>query len=338
LKVGDPIQFVDETTGPVDTVQWDVDGEAKGATRNPEIRVSTPGEKTVRMTVRGPGGESIATKRMTVQPRYAQPVVSCEATKTRGTAPLTVHFTSHVTGEHKSLKWTFGDDQSSKEANPDHTFETAKAYDVTLAVCSMDGTQPDVTQHIVIEATKPWPVWVEVTAAIVACLLLLALCVLLVVGAVHLIRRRRRKALRLPVHYWAQQAPVCQTIVLTEADEVVELSPAASLRIKRDGKSRNLIVQPLEEAALIGANGQEVSMLSIGDGLLVAVRDASGLTRAIAISISKKPCRPEPAADGSETLPEGGVCGLRDANGSVPSSADSDEFDWGLDATSANVG
>jgi len=125
---------------------------------------------------------------------------------------------------------------------------------------------------------------------------------------------------------------------MTKADEAVELSPAAAIRIKRDGRSRNLIVHALKGATLFAASGQEASMLSIGDGLRVTVKDASGQTRAIAISIRQKPRRPMPIANEAETLPEGGVCGLHNSSETVPSPADSDEFDWGFDTTSANVG
>ncbi len=181
-KVGDPIQLVDKTTGLSDAVQWDVDGEEKSSARNPEIRVSTPGEKTVRMTVRGPGGESVATKTITVSPRYAQPVVSCDASKLSGTAPLTVQFTSSITGDYKSLRWTFGDGQSSSDSNPRHTFAMAANYDASLIVSPMDGTQPDTEEKIFIKVAKPWPVWAKVTAAAISCLILLG-------SAVGLIRR-----------------------------------------------------------------------------------------------------------------------------------------------------
>jgi len=330
-KVGDPVQLVNDTTGPVDTTQWDVDGKPTSSGRNPEFRIDTPGEKTVRLTVRGPGGESVATKKMVVYSRYAQPVVSCGASKLSGTAPLTVQFTNRITGDYKSLLWTFGDGESSTDSNPRHTFATATDYVVSLAVSPMDGTQPATKEKVVITVTKPWPVWAKATAAAVACLILIG-------GAIGLIRRRRRQALRLPVYYWAEQAPVCQTILLTRADEAVDLSPAAPIRITREGKSRNLIVRPLPGVTLFTASGQEASMLSIGDGLRVMVRDAGGLTQAIAIATRQKPCRPAPSTDGSDTLTEGGVCGLQEPTGSVGSSAGSEEFDWGLGTHSANVG
>ena len=193
------------------------------------------------MTVHGPGGESVATKTITVRPRYAQPIVSCEASKLSRTAPLTVEFTSGITGDYKSLRWTFGDGESSSDSNPRHTFATAADYNASLIVSPMDGTQPDTEQKIVIKVTKPWPVWAKV-----------------ICGGNPMLNPPRKcgwpdsstpsQGARLPVYYWAEQTPVCQTILLTKADETVELSPAAPLRIRRDGKSQNLIVQPLQGA------------------------------------------------------------------------------------------
>jgi PKD repeat protein len=326
-KVGDPIQLVDETTGPAETVQWDVDGELKNSVRNPEFHVSTPGEKTIRMTVRGPGGESVITKKITVYPRYAQPVVWCGASKVSGTAPLTVAFTNRIAGDYKRLLWTFGDGQSSTNSSPCHTFAKATNYVVSLTVAPMDSKQPDMEQRVVIKVIKPWPFWAKATAAALPSLMLIGY-------AAFLILHRRRKALRLHVYYWAEQASICQTVVLTKEAEVVDLSPAAPLRLKREGRTQNLIVQPIEGSTLFAASGQEASMLSVGDGLRVTARDARGLTRALAISIRQKPCRPSPAADESETLANAAVCGLLKSTDSAQAPAESEEFNWGLDTAS----
>ena len=330
-KVGDPIQVVNETTGLVETVQWDVDGEPHGSARNPEIRVSTPGEKTIRMIVRGPGGESVATGKVTVLPRYAHPVVWCGASTLTGTAPLTVQFTSRITGDYKSLLWKFGDGQSSTDTSPRHTFANATDHSVSLTVFPMGGTQESIEQVLTIEVVKPWPTWAKAIAAVLPCLILIGVLA-------GLIRQRQRNALRLPVYYWAEQAPVCQSFVLTGAGEAVELTPAAPLRLKREGKSQNLIAQPLEGATLFASSGQEASMLNVGDGLRVTARDASGQTRAIAISVRQKPCRPTPAEDGAEALPDDGVCGLLSSTGNALAPAESDEFDWALDTASTTIG
>ena len=328
-RAGDPIQLVDETTGPVESVQWEVDGESKGSARNPEFVVSTPGERIVRMTVRGPGGESVATRKIIVQPRFAQPVVWCGASKLSGTAPLTVQFTNRITGDYKSIVWVFGDGKSSTNGSPIHTFATVTNYTVSLTVIPKDPTQSETKQQITIKVIKPWPTWAKAAAVGIPCLLLLGV----MAGLVH---QRRRKAMRLPVHYFAEQAPVCKTAVLTEADETLQLAPSAPLRIRREGTSRNLIVEPLDGTALLNTDGQEIASLPIGDGVRVTVRDAAGQIRAIAISTREKPRRPVPAAQPQEALPDGSVCGLLNTE-EVPSPAASDDFGWRWDkATEGN--
>jgi hypothetical protein len=191
----------------------------------------------------------------------------------------------------------------------------------------MDSKQPDMEQRVVIKVIKPWPFWAKATAAALPSLMLIGY-------AAFLILHRRRKALRLHVYYWAEQASICQTVVLTKEAEVVDLSPAAPLRLKREGRTQNLIVQPIEGSTLFAASGQEASMLSVGDGLRVTARDARGLTRALAISIRQKPCRPSPAADESETLANAAVCGLLKSTDSAQAPAESEEFNWGLDTAS----
>ena len=328
-RAGDPLQLVDETTGLVEVVQWTVDGEAKGSTRNPEFCISTPGEKTIRMTVRGPGGESVATKTITVRPRYSQPVVWCGASKLTGTAPLTVQFTNRVTGDYKSLQWTFGDGQTSSNSSPRHTFVTATNYVAVLTVAPLDGTQQDTKQSIVINVVKPWALWAKVTAVAVPCIILLA-C------AAGLIRQRRRNALRLPVYYWAEEDLTCRTRTMTEAGEVVDLLPAAPIRIRRDGASRNLVIDPVAGATLFTAGEQEASMISVGDGVRVTVRDVNGLSRAVAIALDKKPSRPLPATGVRSQSPEVGLCGLHNTSeAEVPPHSSDDEFDWGWGKTAA---
>ncbi len=330
-KVGSPIQLVDETKGPVESVTWEVDGVSMGTTRNPEFVLGTAGEKTVRLTVHGPGGESVATRKLVVQPQYVQPVVWCGASKFSGTAPLTVQFTNRITGDYKSLVWTFGDGQTSTNSNPTHTYNAATNYTASLIVTPMDATQPEARKQLTIKVVKPWPAWAKATAVGVPCLLLLG-------GAAGVVCRRRRKALRLPVYYFAEQSPVCSTAVLTESGQTLQLTPSASIRLRREGKSRNLVAEPLAGAALLNTDGQEMTAIPVGDGVLVTVRDAAGQTRAVAISTRQKPRRPTAAISEQASLSEAAVCGIHSSSGDEPSPSEPNDFDWGWDKASTKVG
>ena len=70
FKVGTRIEFVDESTGLVSTYAWSFNGEGTSMGKNPGFGFETPGNKSVQLKVRGPdGGESVAAKTLTVQPR-----------------------------------------------------------------------------------------------------------------------------------------------------------------------------------------------------------------------------------------------------------------------------
>lgn len=321
-RVGDPIQVVDESVGPVENVLWDVDGDTKASARNPEFMLGTPGTKTIRMTVRGPGGESVATRKIVVVPRFVQPTVWCGASPLSGTAPLTVQFTNRVTGDYRQLVWAFGDGQSSTNVNPVHSFRAATNCTVLLTVCPMDGSQPDVIKQLQVIVTKPWPVWAKATAMVIPALLL-------VISVATAVYRRRRTALRLPVYYWPEQSPVCKIAMMTEIGQVIRLSPDVHLRVSRDGGSRNPFAEPLEGATLINSDGQEVPSISVGDGTRVTVRDANGVTHTVAISARQKPTRPVTDVLPAQLPGATDICGLLNQPEAAPQPTSSEELDWG---------
>jgi hypothetical protein len=137
----------------------------------------------------------------------------------------------------------------------------------------------------------------------------------------------------LPVHYWAERSLVCQTVVLTEAGQVAKLKPAAPILIRRDGKSQNLVVQPLEGATLLDANGEETPSRSVGEGVRLTVKPSNGPALAIAISIRQKPQRPTSVASESEQRSEIDVCGLLFPVEAISAPVVPDYFDWGWDTT-----
>ena len=71
------------------------------------------------------------------------PTAVAEATPTSGTAPLTVNFTgsnsSDPDGSIQSYSWDFGDGNSSTQADPSHTYNTAGTYTAVLTVTDDQG-------------------------------------------------------------------------------------------------------------------------------------------------------------------------------------------------------
>jgi len=68
-----------------------------------------------------------------------QPVAAFDADKTSGEAPLAVVFTDKSTGEIESYVWDFGDDETSVEASPKHTYAKAGSYKAVLTVTGIKG-------------------------------------------------------------------------------------------------------------------------------------------------------------------------------------------------------
>ncbi|WP_321423207.1 NosD domain-containing protein [uncultured Methanobacterium sp.] len=68
------------------------------------------------------------------------PSANFTANTTNGFAPLTVQFTDTSTGNPTSWNWDFGDNATSTEQNPTHTYTTVGARNVTLSVANSDGS------------------------------------------------------------------------------------------------------------------------------------------------------------------------------------------------------
>jgi len=67
------------------------------------------------------------------------PVAEFDASPRKGAAPLSVAFTDASTGSPTSWDWDFGDGFASTTQNPNHTYDTAGVYTVTLIASNADG-------------------------------------------------------------------------------------------------------------------------------------------------------------------------------------------------------
>jgi len=88
------------------------------------------------------------------------PTADFSANVTEGKAPLTVQFTDQSTNSPTSWEWDFGDNETSSEQNPVHTYAVAGNYTVNLTVTNTAGSDSKVkTGYIVItdaSASLPW--------------------------------------------------------------------------------------------------------------------------------------------------------------------------------------
>jgi PKD repeat protein len=103
-----------------------------------------------------PNGGSYKTTLATLAVKYPQapssaPVANFTANVTAGETPLAVQFTDTSTGSPTSWAWDFGDNTTSAEQNPVHTYSTAGTYSVNLTVTNAAGSDTEIkTDYITV--------------------------------------------------------------------------------------------------------------------------------------------------------------------------------------------
>ncbi len=134
---------------------WDLGDGTTKSTRNVTHAYDEPGTYTVELTVTDErGNEASTTQDVTVAD--APPEAAFAWTPQEPEAGQTVSFSDGSTDPEGSLAhaWTFGDGATSTAANPDHVYEAAGTYEVTLNVTDSQGQEATVTHEItVVEAT-----------------------------------------------------------------------------------------------------------------------------------------------------------------------------------------
>lgn len=122
--------------------------------------------------------------------------VACSANPTSGTRPLSVQFTSTVSGglTPYTYSWTFGDGSTSSEANPMHVYSSSGTYTVTLVVTDTETNQQVESSTTTIAVSSPSIFGPEGAAGSgLLILLLVAVIVIVVVVVVLLVTRKPNK-------------------------------------------------------------------------------------------------------------------------------------------------
>lgn len=136
------VSFTDNTAGEVSGWLWDFGDGATSDEQNPVHDYTTPGDYTVKLTVSGASNTSEVTKTNFIR------VVSDESGSFAaffdyepviGFSPVEVQFfdqTTVVDAEVDSWAWEFGDEGSSNEETPIHTYSTdsEQEFNVSLTV------------------------------------------------------------------------------------------------------------------------------------------------------------------------------------------------------------
>ena len=128
------VSFNDNSTGEISEWLWSFGDGGKSSQQNPSHTYQTEGVYTVSLTVIGPGGSDTETKKDYILV-IETPSAGFIAEPLSGTLPLEVRFSDQSNGFISHWYWDFGDDSTSFQQNPSHTYQTAGVYTVSLTVC-----------------------------------------------------------------------------------------------------------------------------------------------------------------------------------------------------------
>ena len=126
------VSFIDESQGGITTWAWDFGDGQRSSRQNPVHTYEKSGDFTIRLTVKGPSGESFVEEKAMIHVSNTRVDFS---TDTRiGVAPVSIFFSNLSQGNSLDdiWSWNFGDGTVSTLKNPEHTFSQPGMYDITL--------------------------------------------------------------------------------------------------------------------------------------------------------------------------------------------------------------
>ncbi len=148
------VQFTDTSTNSPTSWSWDFGDGNTSTAQNPANTYSTAGNYTVSLTATNTAGSNTATQTGYITVSDV-PLASFYASETSGTAPFTVEFTDTSTNSPTSWSWDFGDDETSAEQNPSHTYTNPGTYSVSLTAENSAGINQSIQSDYLTVSTAP---------------------------------------------------------------------------------------------------------------------------------------------------------------------------------------
>ena len=150
-----PVTFTDSSEN-ASSYSWDFgDGSPKSTDKNPTHNYITAGNYTVTLTITN--SNEIHTKTSTINISAPEPTAETIAnfifSGNQVPAPSKITFTN-TSQNASSYSWNFGDNSTSAETNPVHTYITPGKYTVTLEATGAKGIKTQ-TKNITINEPKP---------------------------------------------------------------------------------------------------------------------------------------------------------------------------------------
>ena len=160
------VQFTDKSIGYVEFREWNFgDGSPLSTEQNPVHTYTAAGKYNVSLYVQNSAGYMVWT-----QPGYittsgqVSPVAGFTTNTTSGLVPLTVRFTDASTGFPTMWTWNFGDNASSSEQSPVHTYVLPGTYTVALSASNSFGNDSMVKPGLISVHEEPIQFTITATA------------------------------------------------------------------------------------------------------------------------------------------------------------------------------
>jgi len=138
-STSDTVTFTDSSSDPDGVIvswSWNFGDTHTASVMNPTHTYSIAGTFSVQLTVTDDdGATNVKTSSITITAAVTI-TATISPNHTSGTAPLSVTFTSTVSGglAPYTYSWAFGDSGDSTQSSPSHTFTSSGTYTVTLTV------------------------------------------------------------------------------------------------------------------------------------------------------------------------------------------------------------
>jgi PKD repeat protein len=151
------VSFTNSSRGTIDIYAWDFGDGTTSQEASPTHVYSEPGTYVATLTVTGPGGSDSATSANAIEVTHPAPIASFTESRTSGTAPLTVSFTSTTAGAVDVCTWDFDSGMTATGCQAVQTFSTIGTFSVMLTVAGPGGID-SVTKSDLIVTNGPPPV------------------------------------------------------------------------------------------------------------------------------------------------------------------------------------
>jgi PKD repeat protein len=154
-------QFIDDSTGIVQSRVWDFGDGNTATSQNPTHTYTQVGVYTVSLNVSNSNGFNVSVKAnyINATSQSPAPTAAFHAVTATGIPPLDVQFIDDSTGVVDNRDWDFGDGSTAHSQNPIHTYTQAGTYTVTLNASNFNGfTTSTRTNYIGVSAVEPAPV------------------------------------------------------------------------------------------------------------------------------------------------------------------------------------